>query len=467
MTTAAASAADSLPKVNFSTTLLAAGKGDPSAAVDTGDATTDALAKTLTERAILEVKDWLLRLPGSRDGEPPPPVSSAILQDPEGAARLSELLKEVVQAPLTVAFSSPQHEKVARDLAEAIEQGVSKRSAAGQRFDAWLAKASSMDKATYAGGDRMAKAAFRKKWAEQALRAHTESYSRRTQLEVTEGHEGEYLTPTQIVVAEGGFQRPEAIHSAMNYTNSALVLGGRYVHWCPMRRVVQILYLRRCSREAFTQAWERLARATRKATDNDSPACLPGGAQPGPAGLPDAAEHDDAEGPDDDGEPLDPPPKKLKRGQGANTDPSAEPPKPAPKPKAKAAPKAEGKPKAKAKAQATKASLLAAQKVKTQWATNAAQARGVLGQLDAKLEWQWARQCPLAESLRKDLAHLDELQAQDDFVGSFLVSEAAALRASHGDKLDDLLKSKIIPLTERVERLGKNAPKLLRTVQDQ
>ena len=127
------------------------------------------------------------------------------------------------------------------------------RSSAGQKF----ARSSSGGKSPEYKqcANNKEKALFRKRWAEAELetlqRHRTEEH---TFQRVNTDH-GRYLSLTQIVVAEGGLDSPDAIKAATNYVNKCIAMRGVWLLYNNMCEVMKYLYFETSVQETFTEAW--------------------------------------------------------------------------------------------------------------------------------------------------------------------------------------------------------------------
>lgn len=148
----------------------------------------------------------------------------------------------------------PGYEKVVAQLQAALDQGeVPPRSALGQKFMAHLER-DEADKKLYESLKGVPeatkkKADFRKKWAENELRAKT--VVRRSKLEQVSAEmaeEGKYMTFERLVMMEGGASSKKAVEVSMNYAMECVKRGPPYIQWHSWKKTTELLVFEQVKR---------------------------------------------------------------------------------------------------------------------------------------------------------------------------------------------------------------------------
>ena len=127
------------------------------------------------------------------------------------------------------------------------------RSSAGQKF----ARSSSGGKSPEYKqcANNKEKALFRKRWAEAELESLQRHRTKEQKFQRVNTDHGRYLSLTQIVVAEGGLDSPDAIKAATNYVNKCIAMRGVWLLYNNMCEVMKYLYFETSVQETFTEAW--------------------------------------------------------------------------------------------------------------------------------------------------------------------------------------------------------------------
>ena len=154
----------------------------------------------------------------------------------------------------------PGKETKAKVLLEAVDKGdVDLRSGIGQQFAAWLKanphELENYNKAGKTGSKIEAKKAFRVQWAKTQLDQVTTVKQKLEKFQIVDEEIGTYEPLEMIAKYEGGKDSPSAWQAALNYASMCCKLGGKWLDYNTFTKRVDILYVKKTQRSAFTRSW--------------------------------------------------------------------------------------------------------------------------------------------------------------------------------------------------------------------